>query len=60
MIGSFLPKAVKEDALERFTSAINNMESDISIVDFKHCSDYIVSRGADIRVRAAGSVEALP
>lgn len=60
MIGSFLPKAAKEDTLEYFTSAINNMESDISIVDFKHCSDYIVSRGADIRVRAAGSAAALP
>lgn len=60
MIGSFLPKAAKEDALGHFTSAINNMESDISIVDFKNCSDYIVSRGADMRVSAAQSETALP
>lgn len=59
MIGSFLPKAAKGDALERFTSAINNMESDISIVDFKNCSDYIVSRGADIRVKAVRSAAEL-
>ena len=59
MIGSFLPKAAKEDALERFTDTINHMESDISIVDFKNCSDYIVSRGADIRVSAAGSAAEL-
>ena len=60
MIGSFLPRAAQGGALERFTSMINSMESDISIVDFKNCSDYIVLKAADIRVTAVPSAEAYP